>query len=135
MGIRNTFEEFFYLRSNLSNDDIIFAFRPGLKTGMHFRGLVWKQVWKMTFLFWYRVRIWITGRHAPPKNFQEYPPPGFHLDISVRVLTKQRRKKNGCNNDKHAIFALLLSLVALINNYLSPETVDWIYTVEYLLFY
>ena len=40
MGIRNTFEEFFYLRSNLGNDDIIFAFRPGLKTGMHFRGLV-----------------------------------------------------------------------------------------------
>ena len=30
----------FFLPSNLSNDDIIFALRPGLKTGMYFRGLV-----------------------------------------------------------------------------------------------
>ena len=37
---RNGFEEFFCLRSNLSNDDIISAKRPGLKTGMDFRGLV-----------------------------------------------------------------------------------------------
>ena len=49
MPIRNGFEEFLFLRSNLSNDDIILAFRPGLKTGMDFRGLVWKRVWKMTF--------------------------------------------------------------------------------------
>ena len=39
MAIRNTFDDFF-LPSNLSNDDIIFALRPGLKTGMYFRGLV-----------------------------------------------------------------------------------------------
>ena len=40
MRIRNGFEEFFCLRSGLSNDDIISASRPGLKTGMDFRGLV-----------------------------------------------------------------------------------------------
>ena len=40
MRIRNGFEEFFRLRSNLSNDNIISAHRPGLKTGMDFRGLV-----------------------------------------------------------------------------------------------
>ena len=40
MRIRNGFEEFFCLRSNLSNDNIVSAKRPGLKTGMDFRGLV-----------------------------------------------------------------------------------------------
>ena len=34
MRIRNAFEEIFCLRSNLSNDEIISADRPGLKTGM-----------------------------------------------------------------------------------------------------
>ena len=33
----------------LSNNNIISALRPGLKTVMDFRGLVRKQVWKMTF--------------------------------------------------------------------------------------
>ena len=32
--------KFFGVRSNLSNDDIISAKRPGLKTGMDLRGLV-----------------------------------------------------------------------------------------------
>ena len=36
MGLKN----FFCFRSNLKNDDIISAKRPGLKTGMDFRGLV-----------------------------------------------------------------------------------------------
>ena len=67
---------FFCLRSYLGNDDIISAYRPGLKMGMDFSGLVWKRVWKMTFLVWNRVRIWGTGRHAPTRNFQGYPP-GF----------------------------------------------------------
>ena len=40
---------------------------------MDFRGLVWKRVWKITFLVWNRNRIWRTGRHTPTKNFQEYP--------------------------------------------------------------
>ena len=34
MRIRNGFEEFFCLRSNLSNDNIISALRTGLKTGL-----------------------------------------------------------------------------------------------------
>ena len=40
MRIRNGFDEFFCLHSNLRNDNIISAYRPGLKTGMDFRGLV-----------------------------------------------------------------------------------------------
>ena len=40
MRILDGFEEFFCLRSNLSNDDIISAYGPGLKTGVDFRGLV-----------------------------------------------------------------------------------------------
>ena len=50
MPLRNEFEELFCLRSNLGNDNIISAWRPGLKTGMDFRGLVWKRVRKITFL-------------------------------------------------------------------------------------
>ena len=46
MRIRNGFEEYFCLSSNLSNDDIISAWGPGLKMRMDFRGLVWKRVWK-----------------------------------------------------------------------------------------
>ena len=41
MRIRNALEKFFCLRSNLSNDGIISAERPGLETGMDFMGLVW----------------------------------------------------------------------------------------------
>ena len=33
-------KNFFCLRSNLSNDDMISAQRAGLKTGMDFRGMV-----------------------------------------------------------------------------------------------
>ena len=36
MRIRNGFEEFFCLPSNLSNENIIYAWRPGLKTGMDY---------------------------------------------------------------------------------------------------
>ena len=36
MRVRNGFEEFFCLRSNVNNDNII-------------SGLVWKRVWKITF--------------------------------------------------------------------------------------
>ena len=45
----------FCLRSNLGNDNIISANRPGLKTGMDFRGLVWKLVWKIKFC-WSEIR-------------------------------------------------------------------------------
>ena len=39
---------FFCLRSNVSDTYLISTYRPGLKTGMDFRGLVWKRVWEMT---------------------------------------------------------------------------------------
>ena len=48
MQIRNGFEEFVCLRSNLGNVNTISALRPGLKTGMDFRGLVRKRVRKIT---------------------------------------------------------------------------------------
>ena len=43
MRIPNAFEEIFCLRSDLSNHHIISAKRPGLKTGMDLRGLVWSE--------------------------------------------------------------------------------------------
>ena len=65
----------FCLRSNPSNDNIISAKRPGLKTGMDFRGPVWKRVWKITFfLVWNWVRNWRTGRHTLTMNSYEKPP-------------------------------------------------------------
>ena len=36
MRIRNGFEKFFCSRSNLSIENIIYALRPGLKTGMDY---------------------------------------------------------------------------------------------------
>ena len=50
MLIKNGFEYFFFFfGSNLSKDNIIPAYRPGLKAGMDLRGLVRKGVWKNTF--------------------------------------------------------------------------------------
>ena len=72
MRIRNGFEEFFCLRSNLSNDIIISAERPGLKTGMDFRGMVWKRVWKITF-FGQKSGQDLKNRAAHPH--QEFFPP------------------------------------------------------------
>ena len=46
MRLRIAFENFFSLPSNLSSDDKKFAQRPGLKTGMDFRGQVWELVGK-----------------------------------------------------------------------------------------
>ena len=43
MRIRNGFEEFFCLRSNLSNDKIISAHRPGLKTGVE-NYIFWSEI-------------------------------------------------------------------------------------------
>ena len=57
-------KKLFYLRSILSNDEIVSALRPGLKKGVDFRGQ-FCRVWKMTFLVRNRVRIWTTGRHTP----------------------------------------------------------------------
>ena len=63
-----------YLRSKLSNDNIISALRPGLKTGMEFRGLVWKRVCKITF-FGLKSGQDLENREAHPhQEFQECPP-------------------------------------------------------------
>ena len=43
MRIRNRVEEFFCLRSSLSNDDIISAQRPGLKTGVE-NDIFWSEI-------------------------------------------------------------------------------------------
>ena len=43
MRIRNGFEEFFCLRSNLSNDKIISAHRPGLKTSVE-NYIFWSEI-------------------------------------------------------------------------------------------
>ena len=48
MRIRNEFNEFVCLRSNLSNDNIISVWARSEKV-MDFRGLVWKRVRKITF--------------------------------------------------------------------------------------
>ena len=49
MRIGNGFDDFFCLRSNVSNDDIISTWRLSLKSGMGFSGLVWKRERKSTF--------------------------------------------------------------------------------------
>ena len=43
MQIPNGFDEFFCLRSNLSNDNIISAQRPGLKTGVE-DNIFWSEM-------------------------------------------------------------------------------------------
>ena len=40
-------KKLFCLPSNLSNDDKISVLKPGLKTSMDFRGLIWKRAWKI----------------------------------------------------------------------------------------
>ena len=49
MRIGHGLESFFYLRSSLSNHNIISPYRPGLKKAINFTGLLWKRVWKITF--------------------------------------------------------------------------------------
>ena len=65
----------FCLRSNLSNDNIISALKPGLKTSMDFRGLVWKRLWRITF-FGLKSGQDLKNRAVHPN--QEFPgvPPG-----------------------------------------------------------
>ena len=70
MRIRNGFEEFICLRSNLSSDNIISSYRPGVKTGMDFKGLVWKRVLKIT-LFGLKSGRYLENWAAHPH--QEFP--------------------------------------------------------------
>ena len=68
-------------RSNLSNDNTISAQRPGLKTGMDFRDLVWKRVWKMTF-FGLKSGQDLKNRAAHPhQDFLGVPPPPLRVDL------------------------------------------------------
>ena len=89
MRIRNAFEEIFCLHSNVSNDDIIFAQRPGPKRGMDFRGLVWKRVWKMTFLVWNKVRTLRNGQQTPTKNIPKSTTPPQNEAKSKTFLVKK----------------------------------------------
>ena len=72
-------EEFFCFHSNPSNDNIISAQRPGVKTVVNFRDLVEKRVWKITFFglkLGQELENWVAL--TPTKNSQEYPhPPGI----------------------------------------------------------
>ena len=49
MRIRNVFEAFFVCAMILQLMTYISAYGPGLKTGLDFRDLALKRVWKMTF--------------------------------------------------------------------------------------
>ena len=72
------FGSFFCCCSNLSNDHII-SERPCLKTGGK----------NDIFLALSRVRIWITWRHTPTKDSQEYPSP--HLGHLVKLPRPQHQ--------------------------------------------
>ena len=68
----------FCLLSNLGNDNILSAWKPGLKTRTDFRGLVWKRVWKIT-LYWSESGSGFQelGGTSGTQNTHEYPPPPF----------------------------------------------------------
>ena len=63
MQIPNGFDEFFCLRSNLSNDNIISAQRPGLKTGVEDN------------IFWSEMGLETDGT-TPPRVTRSTPRPG-----------------------------------------------------------
>ena len=86
-GTTGTYEHIYHLNSKWIRKNLKYAnlkciwriffictLRPSLKTGMDFRDQVWKQVWKMTFLLWNRVRIWKTRQQTLTKNSKECPP-------------------------------------------------------------
>ena len=94
MQIQKDFKTSFCWRYYLTKEDVIsgYAFlRPGLKTGMDFRGQFLKWVWKVTFfgLKSNGVRIWRTGRHTPTRIPRGIPSPRsiFHLTNFQRITT------------------------------------------------
>ena len=112
MRIRNGFEEFFCLRSNLSNDNIISALRPGLETGMGFSGLVWKRVCKITF-FDLKSGQELQNRAADPhQKFQEYPP-GVWADVYVQ-------KEDQCPKRKWISKLITCFLLSFVQKLLFP---------------
>ena len=56
---------------NLTNDNIISALWPGLKTGIVFRDLVCKRGWKITFFGLKSGQDLENRAHTPTKNSQE----------------------------------------------------------------
>ena len=92
MPIRNGFDEFVCLRSNLSNDNIISALRPGLKTGMDFRFLVSKRVRKI-YIFWSEMRSGFGEPGGmPPPRIPRYTPPGCVL-LTKEVVSRNSPKE------------------------------------------
>ena len=72
---------FFCLRSNLGNGNIISAHGPGPKTGMDFRGVVWKRVWKIA-VFGLKWGQDLENRVAHPHyEFPGIPPPPLSLPL------------------------------------------------------
>ena len=69
MRIRNGFEEFFCLRSNLSNDNIISANRPGLKTDVE------------NYIFW-------SERGSGFRELGGTPPPRIPKHKGIRKIQK-----------------------------------------------
>ena len=89
MRIRNAFPKLFCLRSNLGNDNITSRLMTGLKTGMNFRGLVWKPVSKITF-FGVKYFQDLGNRAAHPH--EEFPgvplPPPPHPPIDSKCYPR-----------------------------------------------
>ena len=86
MQIRNGFEEFFCLRSNLSNDNIVSAERPGLKTGMDLE--VWSEngCGKLHFfLSEIEVGFGEPGSTPPQRIPRSTPPPGKNCAVQLFV--------------------------------------------------
>ena len=74
---RNSFLLLFYSKQS----DYLTA-RPGLRTGMGFRGQVWKRVWKMTF-FWSEIGSGFEepGRTPPPRIPRSSPRESFKVYV------------------------------------------------------
>ena len=73
MKTGNTFEALFCVRSNLRNDDIISAERPGLKTGVE------------NYIFWSEIGSGFgePGGTPPPRISRSTPPGIYHFFITT----------------------------------------------------
>ena len=122
MRIRNGFEEFICLRSNLSSDNIISSYRPGVKTGMDFKGLVWKRVLKIT-LFGLKSGRYLENwaAHPPPRIPRSTPPVSSRLtNIKTNVISHTfiiihvcKLPRYWCESDI-SIFYLFIQLISYI---------------------
>ena len=76
MRIRNAFEEIFCLPSILTNNDIIFTLRPGLKTGVE-KGIFWYEIGS---------EFWEPGGKTPPPRIPRSTPStsGTHPCVTHR---------------------------------------------------